>query len=148
MYPDTAAVNTVAGDAKERQMEKYTLDENADTPYTTYFGAKVSETDRAIRAGERGPTVINDFHNREKISHFDHERIPERVVHARGAGAFGEFKLHTSLEGLTSAPILTDTSRITPAYVRFSTVNGSRGSADSVRDPRGFAVRLYTEEGK
>ena len=89
-----------------------------------------------------------DFHNREKISHFDHERIPERVVHARGAGAFGEFKLHTPLTGLTTAKILTDTSKITPAYVRFSTVNGSRGSADTVRDPRGFAVRLYTDEGK
>ena len=69
-------------------------------------------------------------------------------MHARGAGAFGEFKLHTPLTGLTTAPILTDTSKTVPAYVRFSTVNGSRGSADSVRDPRGFAVRMYTDEGK
>jgi len=140
-------VNATVGDAKTRQMESYTLDENSKTPYTTYFGAKVSETDRAIRAGARGPTILNDFHNREKISHFDHERMPERVVHARGAGAFGEFKLHTPLKGLTTSKILTDTSKTTPAYVRFSTVGGSRGSADTVRDPRGFAVRLYTDEG-
>ncbi|ORX36760.1 catalase-like domain-containing protein [Kockovaella imperatae] len=140
-------INTTMGDAKQRQMEGYRLEENSKTPLTTYFGAKVENTDIALRAGSRGPTVLEDFHNREKISHFDHERIPERVVHARGAGAFGEFKLHTALTGITTAKILTDTSKITPAYVRFSTVNGSRGSADSVRDPRGFASRLYTEEG-
>nr|XP_031863123.1 uncharacterized protein CI109_001602 [Kwoniella shandongensis]KAA5530195.1 hypothetical protein CI109_001602 [Kwoniella shandongensis] len=141
------AVNAVAGDAKKRQMDEFTKHENEKTPLTSYFGAKIAETDIALRAGARGPTVLEDFHNREKISHFDHERIPERVVHARGAGAFGEFKLHTPLTGLTTAKILTDTSRVTPAYVRFSTVNGSRGSADSVRDPRGFAARLYTDEG-
>ncbi|KAL7419624.1 catalase 1 [Cryptotrichosporon argae] len=141
------AVNTAVGDAKTRQMKEFTLEHDNTTPLTTYFGAKVSETDVALRAGARGPTALEDFHNREKISHFDHERIPERAVHARGAGAFGEFKLHTALTGITSAPILTDTSRVTPAYVRFSTVNGSRGSADTVRDPRGFAARLYTAEG-
>jgi len=140
-------VNAVAGDAKARQMAEFTKDENSSTPLTTYFGVKIADTDRALRAGARGPTALEDFHNREKISHFDHERIPERAVHARGAGAFGEFKLHTPLTGLTSAKILTDTSKITPAYVRFSTVGGSRGSADSVRDPRGFAARLYTDEG-
>ena len=79
--------------------------------------------------------------------HFDHERIPERVVHARGTGAFGTFKLHESLEDLTYAPVLTDTSRTTPIFVRFSTVLGSRGSADTVRDVRGFALKFYTEEG-
>lgn len=82
-----------------------------------------------------------------KIHRFDHERIPERVVHARGAGAFGRFTLHTSIEDLTYAPILTDTSRETPVFVRFSTVLGSRGSADTVRDVRGFAVKMYTQEG-
>jgi len=78
---------------------------------------------------------------------FDHERIPERVVHARGAGAFGHFKLYESAEDVTSAGVLTDTSRTTPVFVRFSTVMGSRGSADSVRDVRGFAVKMYTDEG-
>ncbi|OCF34653.1 catalase [Kwoniella heveanensis CBS 569] len=140
-------VNSTVGDAKKRQMDGFTIEQNNQTPLTTYFGTKIAETDIALRAGARGPTVLEDFHNREKISHFDHERIPERAVHARGAGAFGEFKLHTPLTGITTAKILTDTSKTTPAYVRFSTVNGSRGSADSVRDPRGFAARLYTDEG-
>ncbi|ORY25845.1 catalase-like domain-containing protein [Naematelia encephala] len=140
-------VNAAIGDAKTRQMESFTLEDNSSTPLTSYFGVPIAETDIALRAGARGPTVIEDFHNREKISFFDHERIPERVVHARGAGAFGEFKLHTPLTGLTTAKILTETSKTTPAYVRFSTVGGSRGSADTVRDPRGFAVRMYTDEG-
>jgi catalase len=78
---------------------------------------------------------------------FDHERIPERVVHARGAGAFGKFKLLESIEDLTIAPVLTDTTRETPVFVRFSTVLGSRGSADTVRDVRGFATKFYTQEG-
>src|ERR1700712_108584 len=78
---------------------------------------------------------------------FDHERIPERVVHARGAGTFGSFKLYESAEDVTSAGVLTDTSRTTPVFVRFSTALGSRGSADTVRDVRGFAVKFYTEEG-
>jgi catalase len=78
---------------------------------------------------------------------FDHERIPERVVHARGSAAFGRFKLHQSAEDVTYAGVLTDTSRTTPVFVRFSTVLGSRGSADTVRDVRGFAVKFYTEEG-
>lgn len=84
---------------------------------------------------------------RSQIHRFDHERIPERVVHARGAGAFGNFKLFESAEDLTTAGVLTDTSRETPVFVRFSTVQGSRGSADTVRDVRGFAVKFYTQEG-
>ncbi|ODN80887.1 hypothetical protein L202_03018 [Cryptococcus amylolentus CBS 6039] len=141
------AKNALAGDAKYRQMQGFTQEQNNKTPLTTYFGTKVADTDQALKAGVRGPAVLEDFHNREKISHFDHERIPERVVHARGAGAFGEFKLHTPLTGITTAKILTDTSKTSPCYIRFSTVAGSRGSADSVRDARGFAVRLYTDEG-
>lgn len=78
---------------------------------------------------------------------FDHERIPERVVHARGAGAFGTFKLYESADDVTNAGVLTDTSRTTPVFVRFSTVLGSRGSADTVRDVRGFAIKFYTDEG-
>lgn len=90
-----------------------------------------------------GPTTSNTI----KIHRFDHERIPERVVHARGSGAFGKFTLFESAADVTSAGVLTDTSRETPVFLRFSTVLGSRGSADTVRDVRGFAVKFYTDEG-
>ena len=111
------------------------------------WGVPVDDTDNSLRVGERGPTLLDDFHLREKIMHFDHERIPERVVHARGAAAHGTFRLTTSIENLTCAPILCDNSVDTPVFVRFSTVAGSRGSADTARDVRGFAVRFYTSEG-
>ncbi len=114
---------------------------------TTTGGVPVDDTDNSLRVGERGPTLLDDFHLREKIMHFDHERIPERVVHARGAAAHGTFRLTTSIENLTCAPVLCDTSVDTPVFVRFSTVAGSRGSADTARDVRGFAVRFYTGEG-
>jgi len=114
---------------------------------TTATGVPVDDTDNSLRVGERGPTLLDDFHLREKIMHFDHERIPERVVHARGAGAHGTFRLTRSIENLTCASALTTTSAETPVFVRFSTVAGSRGSADTARDVRGFAVRFYTQEG-
>ena len=114
---------------------------------TTAAGVPVDDTDNSLRVGERGPTLLDDVHLREKIMHFDHERIPERVVHARGAAAHGVFRLTQSIENLTCAPILCDTSVDTPTFVRFSTVAGSRGSADTARDVRGFAVRFYTGEG-
>ena len=114
---------------------------------TTATGVPVDDTDNSLRIGERGPTLLDDFHLREKIMHFDHERIPERVVHARGAAAHGTFQLMQSIESLTCAPILCDTAVDTPTFVRFSTVAGSRGSADTARDVRGFAVRFYTNEG-
>ena len=114
---------------------------------TTATGVPVDDTDNSLRIGERGPTLLDDFHLREKIMHFDHERIPERVVHARGAAAHGTFQLTRSLADLTTAPILGDVSNETPVFVRFSTVAGSRGSADTARDVRGFAVRFYTDEG-
>lgn len=94
-----------------------------------------------------GPALLEDQIAREKIHRFDHERIPERVVHARGAGAFGSFRVYESPEDVTHAKVLTDTSRTTPVFIRFSTVQGSRGSADTVRDVRGFAIKFYTEEG-
>ncbi len=114
---------------------------------TTATGVPVDDTDNSLRVGERGPTLLDDFHLREKIMHFDHERIPERVVHARGAAAHGTFRLTQSIEDLTCAPILGETNVDTPTFVRFSTVAGSRGSADTARDVRGFAVRFYTGEG-
>ena len=114
---------------------------------TTANGIAVDDTDNSLRVGARGPTLLDDFHLREKIMRFDHERIPERVVHARGAAAHGHFQLYDSLEKLTDARVLTDTTSVTPTFVRFSTVAGSRGSADTARDVRGFATKFYTAEG-
>jgi catalase len=114
---------------------------------TDNLGHRISEDQNSLRAGVRGPTLMEDFHFREKLHHFDHERIPERVVHARGSGAHGFFQLHESLADYTTSQILTDTTLQTPVFVRFSTVAGSRGSADTARDVRGFAVRFYTPEG-
>ncbi|WIG92906.1 catalase [Myxococcus sp. SDU36] len=114
---------------------------------TTDQGIPISDTDNSLKAGIRGPTLLEDFHFREKMMRFDHERIPERAVHARGAGAHGYFQVYKSLEKVTQARFLTDPSLRTPVFVRFSTVGGSRGSADTVRDVRGFATKFYTEEG-
>jgi len=114
---------------------------------TTAQGLRLPTTDNSLRAGNRGPALLEDFHLREKIMHFDHERIPERVVHARGAAAHGAFRAYGNADDVTSAGLLTDSSRETPVFVRFSTVVGSRGSADTVRDIRGFATKFYTPEG-
>jgi len=108
---------------------------------------QVPTTDDSLKAGERGPTLLEDFHFLEKLQHFDRERVPERVVHARGTGAFGYFETYQPLTDLTRANIFSQAGKKTPVFVRFSTVQGSRGSADSVRDVRGFAVKFYTEEG-
>jgi catalase len=114
---------------------------------TTNQGVRVSHTDDSLKAGERGPTLMEDFHFREKLTHFDHEPIPERVVHARGSAAHGYFELYKSMEQYTMAKFLQDPSKKTPVFVRFSQVVGSRGSADTVRDVRGFATKFYTEDG-
>ncbi|WP_338789896.1 catalase [Bernardetia sp. MNP-M8] len=114
---------------------------------TTNQGLKVNDTNNSLKAGVRGATLLEDFLLREKITHFDHERIPERIVHARGSAAHGYFELYESQEKYTKAGIFNDTSRKTPVFVRFSTVAGSKGSPDLARDVRGFAVKFYTEEG-
>ena len=114
---------------------------------TTDQGLRINDDHNSLKAGERGPSLLEDFILREKITHFDHERIPERIVHARGSAAHGVFKLTTSLSKYTKAAFLNDTSRETPVFVRFSTVAGSRGSTDLARDVRGFAVKFYTTEG-
>ncbi|GAC1390380.1 MAG: catalase HPII [Vulcanimicrobiaceae bacterium] len=114
---------------------------------TTNQGVPIADDQNSLRAGERGPTLLEDFIMREKITHFDHERIPERVVHARGQGAHGYFELYKSMSKYTRAAFLQDPAVRTPVFVRFSTVGGSRGSADTVRDVRGFAVKFYTTEG-
>src|SRR3954452_14687389 len=108
---------------------------------TTAQGVRLPDTDHSLKAGERGPTLLEDFHLREKITHFDHERIPERVVHARGAAAHGVFESYGNASSVTRAAFLAKGVR-TPVFARFSTVLGSRGSADTVRDTRGFAVKF------
>jgi catalase len=114
---------------------------------TTNQGVPVSDNQDSLTVGERGPVLLQDVHLIEKLAHFDRERIPERVVHAKGAGAFGYFRVYKSMAEHTRANFLQDPEKETPLFVRFSTVVGSRGSADSARDPRGFAVKFYTEEG-
>lgn len=113
----------------------------------TNTGVRVNDDQNSLKAGDRGASLLEDFILREKITHFDHERIPERVVHARGSGAHGVFKLYEPLTQYTKAQFLNDTSIETPVFVRFSTVAGSRGSTDLARDVRGFAVKFYTQEG-
>jgi catalase len=113
---------------------------------TTAQGARLRDTDHSLKAGDRGPILMQDHHFREKITHFDHERIPERVVHARGTGAHGVFEAYGSAEEVCRAGFLKK-GRKTDVFVRFSTVLGNRGSADTVRDTRGFATKFYTDEG-
>lgn len=114
---------------------------------TTDQGLKINDDTNSLKAGERGSTLLEDFILREKITHFDHERIPERIVHARGSGAHGEFQVYESMAKYTKAGFLQDPSVKTPVFVRFSTVAGFRGSTDLARDVRGFSVKFYTEEG-
>ncbi|WP_019816370.1 catalase [Saccharomonospora saliphila] len=134
-------------DDKDRQLDDFRVSQDG-TDLTTQQGVRVDHTDDSLTVGERGPTLLEDFHAREKLTHFDHERIPERVVHARGAGAYGYFQPYDSwLADYTSARFLSDPDTRTPTFVRFSTVAGSRGSADTVRDVRGFATKFYTDAG-
>jgi catalase len=114
---------------------------------TTNQGTPVSDNQNSLKAGLRGPTLLEDFVLREKITHFDHERIPERIVHARGSGAHGYFEAYKPIPHLTCATPFAEAGKITPVFVRFSTVAGERGSADTARDVRGFAVKFYTDQG-
>jgi catalase len=118
-----------------------------DRRLTTNQGVPVSNNQNSLTVGERGPGLLQDVHLVEKLAHFDRERIPERVVHAKGAGAHGYFQVYKSMVKHTCAKFLQDPKKRTPVFVRFSTVVGSRGSADTARDPRGFAVKFYTEDG-
>jgi catalase len=137
-----------AGDgaaAKVKQLEAFS--QPPENLLTTNEGVVIPDNHNSLRAGVRGPSLLEDFILREKIAHFDHERIPERVVYARGAGAHGYFELTRSLVEYTSADFLQETGLRTPVFVRFSAACGGRGSADTVRDVRGFAVKFYTREG-
>lgn len=133
-------------ESKDKQLDYFT-ENPPDTLLTTNLGVKVSHTDDSLKVGPRGPTLMEDFHFREKITHFDHERIPERAVHARGTGAHGYFECLKPMGEFTAARFLQEAGKRTPVFVRFSTVVGFRGSADTVRDIRGFATKFYTEEG-
>ncbi|WP_216205435.1 catalase [Amycolatopsis aidingensis] len=139
--------NSRTGDAKDEQLDRARVDQEG-SRLTTQQGVRVDHTDDSLTVGARGPTLLEDFHAREKITHFDHERIPERVVHARGAGAYGRFRPYDGfLADYTAAEFLSNPEEEIPVFVRFSTVAGSRGSADTVRDVRGFATKFYTRQG-
>ena len=114
---------------------------------TTNQGVPVADNQNSLKAGARGPVLLEDFILREKITHFDHERIPERIVHARGSGAHGFFECYEPLTEYTRAAPFREAGKVTPVFVRFSTVAGERGSKDTARDVRGFAVKFYTDEG-
>lgn len=121
--------------------------DSSDRVLTTNQGVAVADNQNSLKIGYRGPTLLEDFILREKITHFDHERIPERVVHARGSAAHGYFECYESMAKYTRASLFAEAGKRTPVFVRFSTVFGERGSADTARDARGFAVKFYTEEG-
>ena len=141
-------------ESKQRQLDGVREDPDGEK-LTTDHGIPLINTEDSLKAGQRGPTILDDFHFREKMTQFDHERIPERVVHARGTGAHGYFEPYENpdlgeyddISELTKAGLFQDPNTRTPVFVRFSTVVGSRGSADTVRDVRGFAAKFYTEEG-
>ena len=120
---------------------------NGHPAMTTAQGCPIHDDQNSLKAGQRGPTVLEDHVLREKIFHFDHERIPERVVHARGFGAHGYFETYESLSDITSADIFQRKGEKTPVFTRFSTVAGNKGSPDLARDVRGFAVKFYTQQG-
>ncbi|TWR26683.1 catalase [Mucilaginibacter achroorhodeus] len=132
--------------AKTQSLAQHTADA-AGEQMNTNTGLPINDDQNSLKAGDRGPSLLEDFLFREKMTHFDHERIPERVVHARGSGAHGVFKLYKPLGEYTKAAFLNDTETETPVFVRFSTVAGSRGSSDLARDVRGFATKFYTTEG-
>ena len=140
--PRAAAPETV----KQEALEPFREDADGQL-LTTDQGLRINDDQNSLKVSPRGPSLLEDFILREKITHFDHERIPERVVHARGAAAHGYFQVYTSLSRYTKAAFLQDPSKKTPIFVRFSTVAGSRGSTDLARDVRGFAVKFYTDEG-
>jgi catalase len=123
------------------------MSNNQKNHLTTSWGAPVGDNQNSMTAGSRGPTLIQDVHLLEKLAHFNRERVPERVVHAKGAGAHGYFEVTNDVSEFTKADFLSEVGKKTPMFIRFSTVAGELGSADTVRDPRGFAVKFYTEEG-
>ena len=133
--------------SKKIQQLSENFEDGAEQFLTTNQGLRINDNQNSLKAGARGATLLEDFIMREKITHFDHERIPERIVHARGSAAHGYFQVYESMAKYTKAGFLNDPERKTPVFVRFSTVAGFRGSTDLARDVRGFAVKFYTDEG-
>ena len=145
-----SARTTAAGDLSETWGlggELHQISPSVEDALTTNQGLPVSDDQNSLKAGPRGAVFLEDFHLREKITHFDHERIPERVVHARGYAAHGFFQAYEGNEDLTIADFLCDTKVKTPVFCRFSTVAGSEGSFDTARDVRGFSTKFYTQQG-
>jgi len=145
--PKGPAISETYAEPQASGGETHQVADSATSVLTTSQGAPVADDQNTLRYGARGPALLEDFHFREKIFHFDHERIPERVVHARGYGAHGFFELTDSLADITRADVFQRVGERTEAFVRFSTVAGNKGSCDLARDVRGFAVKLYTREG-
>src|SRR5690625_3698961 len=138
----------VDANRKNEQLEKYRKENTGPgKKMTSDAGLKISNDERSLKAGKRGPTLFQDFHFFKKQSHFNRERIPEKVVHARGDGAYGEFELYKSMRHVTKAGFLQDPGCKTPVFVRFSNFIGSKGSKDTAIDIRGFATKFYTQEG-
>jgi catalase len=143
---DNTGTPTSQENLKTQSLQPHTIDATGQTMNTDQ-GIPINDDMNTLKAGDRGPSLLEDFIFREKMTHFDHERIPERIVHARGAGAHGVFRVYESQSALTKAGFLQDPGVETPVFVRFSTVAGSRGSSDLARDVRGFAVKFYTQQG-
>ena len=143
--PSSTPIETTAGNGGETHQQAG-QDANGDVVLTTNHGVPISDNQNSLRSGARGPTLLEDFVLREKIFHFDHERIPERIVHARGSGAHGVFEATADISDLSKAAVFTNGEK-TELFVRFSTVAGGAGSVDTPRDVRGFAVKFYTREG-
>jgi catalase len=139
--------STGVGGETHQRVPKKGPHSNSDAHLTTNQGIRVTDNQNSLRSGSRGPTLIEDFVLREKIFHFDHERIPERIVHARGSAAHGYFENYKSLADITKADLFQRAGEKTPLFTRFSTVAGGAGSVDTPRDVRGFAVKFYTKEG-
>ena len=144
--PGLDKAKEVADNDKQKQLKNHKVD-NKNKAFTTNKGLKIAEDEFSLKAGDRGPTLIEDFHFREKMQHFDHERIPERIVHARGVGAHGVFKCTKDMSEYTKAGLFTEEGKETALFTRISTVAGFRGSTDTPRDVRGFALKFYTDEG-
>jgi len=144
--PEFETVRPKGGETHQRVTKNAARDEGA--PHlTTNQGIRVSDNQNQLKAGARGPVLLEDFVLREKIFHFDHERIPERIVHARGSAVHGFFEVYESLADITKADLFQRPGEKTPLFTRFSTVAGGAGSVDTPRDVRGFAVKFYTREG-
>ena len=144
--PKTGSGATLGTNATIGTLDKVRVDAGGQT-LTTNMGMAISDNQNSLKAGLRGPTLLEDFILREKITHFDHERIPERIVHARGSAAHGVFECYEPLTRLTKASVFASAGKLTPVFVRFSTVLGERGASDLTRDVRGFAVKFYTDAG-